>query len=224
MDGMTAMKAFLKLGLAWLALVASSGAVADNNFGVGVKAGTLGAGIEGTWRPVPYLDVRVGTNFFDYDDTGTQAGVNYDATLSLDTIYATANFHFPLSPMRVTAGLHSNGNELKLESAEEGSFEIGGTTYTGAEVGTLRSTSTFSSTSPYLGFGFDFSVAGKVGLNLDLGVLWQGDPDVSVAADGLLASDPTFLQSLEEERLELEDEVSDFKAWPVISLGFVYNF
>ena len=103
MDGMTAMKAFFKFGLAWLALVASSGAVADNNFGVGVKAGTLGAGIEGTWRPVPYLDVRVGTNFFDYDDTGTQAGVNYDATLSLDTIYATANFHFPLSPPELIA-------------------------------------------------------------------------------------------------------------------------
>ena len=211
------MKGKTRFGLAWLMLMATSGAVADNDFGVGVKAGTLGAGIEGTWRPVPYLDVRVGTNFFDYDDTGTQAGVNYDATLSLDTIYAHANFHFPLSPMRITAGLHSNGNELKLESAESGSFDIGGTTYTGAEVGTLRST-------PYVGFGFDFTVADKVGLNLDLGVLWQGDPNVSVSADGLLASDPTFLQSLEEERLELEDEVSDFKAWPVISLGFVYNF
>ena len=218
------MKGITRFGLAWLMLMACSGAVADNDFGVGVKAGTLGAGIEGTWRPVPYLDVRVGTNFFDYDDTGTQAGVNYDATLSLDTVYAHANFHFPLSPMRITAGLHSNGNELLLESAESGSFDVGGTTYTGAEIGTLRSNSTFGSTSPYLGFGFDFSVMDKVGLALDLGVLWQGDPNVAVTADGLLASDPTFLQSLEEERLELEDEVSDFKAWPVISLGFVYNF
>ena len=32
------------------------------------------------------------------------------------------------------------------------------------------------------------------------------------------------MQSLEAERLELEDEMSDYKAWPVLSLGFVYNF
>ena len=91
-------------------------------------------------------------------------------------------------------------------------------------MGTLRSSSTFASTSPYLGFGFDFTVLDKVGLNLDLGVLWQGEPDVTLTADGLLASDPTFLAALEDERVQLEDEVSDFKAWPVISIGFVYNF
>lgn len=221
---MDVMKTLAKLGLLALSLSAGNIALADNNFGVGLKAGTLGLGVEGTWRPVPYLDVRVGTNFYDYDDSGDQAGVNYDATLSLDTIYATANFRFPLSPFRLSAGLFANGNELQLESAETGSFEIGGVTYTGADVGTVRSVSSFGSTSPYLGFGYDFTVMDKVGIILDLGVLWQGEADVSIDADGLLASDPTFQQSLEAERLELEDEVSDFKAWPVISLGFVYNF
>ena len=30
--------------------------------------------------------------------------------------------------------------------------------------------------------------------------------------------------ALDNERDELEDEMSDFKAWPVLSLTFVYNF
>ena len=30
--------------------------------------------------------------------------------------------------------------------------------------------------------------------------------------------------ALEAERAELEDDISDFKAWPVVSLAFVYNF
>ena len=64
----------------------------------------------------------------------------------------------------------------------------------------------------------------KVGLNLDFGVLWQGDPQVSLFADGPIASDPGFQANLEEERNQLLDEVSDYKAWPVLSLGFVYNF
>jgi hypothetical protein len=45
-----------------------------------------------------------------------------------------------------------------------------------------------------------------------------------LSADGTLASDPGFQAALELEREQLEDEVSDFKAWPVISLGFVYKF
>ena len=30
--------------------------------------------------------------------------------------------------------------------------------------------------------------------------------------------------ALEAERQDLEDEISDYKAWPVVSLAFVYNF
>lgn len=207
-----------------LTLLMSTSALADLNLGVGVKAGTLGIGIEGVWQPLPYMDVRVGANAYDYNDDGSQAGVNYDAELNLETFYATANLRFPLSPFRVTGGVYSNGNEINMVSANSTSFDIGGSTFTPADVGTLRSTTSFASTSPYLGIGYDFSVFGKVGLNLDFGVLWQGEPDVTLTSDGLLAADPTFLASLETERLELEDEVSDYKAWPVITLGFVYNF
>ena len=211
-------------GLA-LALLAAAPAAADNNFGIGVKAGTLGLGLEGTWRPLPYMDIRLGANLYDYSDNGTEAGVDYNAELNLDTFYATGNFRFPLSPFRLTAGLYQNGNELNLQSIDSGNtIEIGGVSYSTTDVGTVRSKTSFSSTSPYLGVGFDFTLADKVGLNLDFGVLWQGEPEVSMTADGLLANDPFFQSQLEIERQELQDEVSDYKAWPVISLGFVFNF
>ena len=41
--------------------------------------------LEGTLRASRYLDIRFGVNRFDYDDSGSQAGVNYDATLELDS-------------------------------------------------------------------------------------------------------------------------------------------
>ena len=207
-----------------LVLAASGTALADNNFGIGVKAGTLGIGLEGMWRPLPLVDFRLGANAYVYDYDGTQAGVNYDATLDLDTVYATVNFKFPVSPFRITVGAYSNGNELNLTSAETGSYDIGGTTFTSADIGILSSDTTFSGTAPYLGFGFDFTLARKVGLNMDFGVLWQGDPEVSMNATGLLANDPTFLAAVETERLQLQDDLSSAKAWPVLSLGFVFNF
>ena len=213
-----------KLALASALLLAAGGAHADHNLWVGVKAGTLGFGVEGAWRPIPWFDVRVGANQFSYDDTGSQAGINYDANLSLDTLYGTANFRFPLSPMRFTLGMHSNGNELLLVSQEAQNIEIGGIVYPGDQVGTLNSVTSFSDSSPYAGVGFDFDLFNKVGLNLDLGILWQGEPDVTLEASGPLAGEPLFMEALERERQELAAEVEDYKVWPVVSLGFTYQF
>jgi hypothetical protein len=202
----------------------ASTANADDNLWLGVKAGTLGIGIEATWRPIPWLDLRLGADQYDYDDPGSQAGVDYDAELSLETYHATASFRFPLSPMRLTAGAYVNNNELNLVSQDAPTFEIGGTQFTSADVGTLSSSAYFEGTAPYLGVGFDFELFGKVGLNIDFGVLWQGDPTVSLEADGLLSNDQIFLDALESERQELESEIEDYKAWPVLSIGFNFKF
>ncbi|MDH3351832.1 MAG: hypothetical protein OEM60_14290 [Gammaproteobacteria bacterium] len=212
-------------GVLLLALLSCGVANADDSeWGVGIKAGTLGLGLEARWSGLPYIDLRMGVNGYTYEDDGRQANVLYDAELDLETFFLTANFHFPLSPFRLTVGAFANGNEFNMVSSEPGDFNIGGDFYTGAEVGTLSSTTSFGSTSPYLGLGFDFELFGKAGLNFDVGVLWQDEPEVSLVATGLLADDPTFMASLENERLQLEDDMSDFKAYPVVSLSFVYNF
>ncbi len=211
--------------LAAATLFIATPAEADKLFGVGVKAGTLGIGVEGTWRPpIPWLDFRVGANAYDFSDNGTYSSIPYDGTLTLESYYATANLRFPLSPFRVTGGIYDNGNELQLTSTGSGTYIVGGIPFDAADVGTLRGAASFSGTSPYFGVGFDFTVLNKVGLNLDFGVLWQGEPDVTLTADGVIAGDPLFQAALEQERQDLADEVSDYKAWPVVSLGFVFNF
>jgi hypothetical protein len=217
-----------KFAVLLLGLMTAGSATAGDNLWMGVKAGTLGLGLEATWRPIPWMDLRAGGNMFDYDDSGSQAGINYDATLQLETYYLTGNFLFPLSPFRVTVGAFANGNELQMVSMSQTFYDIGNGTYSAAEVGTLRSTTYFEDVAPYLGVGFDFSVVGKVGLSLDFGVLWQGAPLVSLSADGTATTDPilgpVFLAELEAERLQLETEFKDYKAFPVISLGFNVNF
>jgi hypothetical protein len=219
----------LKAAVAAFALLAAGNAAAD--FGVGVKAGTLGLGLEGRWDPpVPWFDLRVGINQYDYDANGDYSGITYGATLALDNYYLTGNLKFPVSPFRFTVGAFSNGNELQMRSLETdtGFIEIGGVPFPTSEVGSLSSTTSFDSTAPYVGVGFDFELFGKAGLNLDFGVLWQGDPSVSLEASNwsnLSPAEQALLgPALEAERADLEDEVSDYKAWPVVSLAFVYNF
>jgi len=146
------------------ALLLGGNAMADDNLWFGVKAGTLGIGLEASWRALPWFDIGIGANLYDYEDSGSQAGINYDATLALDTFYATASFRFPLSPFRMTVGAYSNGNEIELVSQPMGSYEIGDIPYSPDDVGTLRSTSSFDDFAPYLGAGFDFElVAGYNG-------------------------------------------------------------
>lgn len=210
------------------ALALSGAASANDDFWVGVKAGTLGLGAEVSWRPLKWLDVRAGGNFFDYKESISQSGVNYDATLALKTYYVTGNFRFPLSPFRVTVGAFQNNNELQLVSRDAGAFLIGNnpTPYTAADVGTLRSVASFDSVAPYLGGGFDFSFMDRLGLSLDFGVLWQGSPTITLTSDGLLgaAADAGYLADIERERQQLMNEVKDLKAYPVISVGFNMNF
>ena len=194
----------LKVVLAIAALSVSVAANAD--FGVGVKAGTLGIGVYGRWSPIPWFDIRAGINQLDYERSGTQSGVDYDATLVLDTYFLTANFKFPLSPFRVTAGAFSNGNEFQLVSQDTlgANFNIGDIQFGPDDVGVLQSTTSFEKTAPYFGFGFDFEVFGKVGLNLDLGVLWQGDPIVTLEATGLDNVVPQALQDELRQQIVIE--------------------
>jgi hypothetical protein len=166
----------LRLAALMLALAATGTAVADHSFGVGVKAGTLGIGVEGTWRPLPYIDMRVGANQYDYSDNGVYGGVNYDAEISLDNYYVTGNVRFPLSPFRLTGGLYSNGNEFNAVSGDNGAIIlIGGDPYPADAVGTLSASASFDSTSPYFGVGFDFTVFGKVGALAGIAAGFDGD-------------------------------------------------
>ncbi|MDH3441955.1 MAG: hypothetical protein OEM63_14445 [Gammaproteobacteria bacterium] len=219
---------FLNLkGLVLLTALAFSGtAAAEDSFWFGVKAGTLGIGGEASWRPIEWLDLRAGINFYDYDDTTDYAGIDYDGTLALENYYVTGNFRFPLSPFRLTVGAYQNNNEVQLVSQNAADFLIGNNPvpYTAADVGTLTAVAGFDSVAPYVGAGFDFDILDRLGLSLDFGVLWQGEPSVSIVADGLLGSDPVFLADLNAEIAELQNEVDSMKAYPVISLGVNFNF
>lgn len=211
-------------------LMAGQARADDSHFGMGIKAGTLGLGLEGRWAPLPLIDLRIGANSYGLDVDNKYSGIEYAGKFDLQTFYLTANLKFPLSPFRFTVGAFSNGNELRLASNVPGDFNIGGDFYLGGtEVDGLYSKTTFDSVAPYAGIGFDFELFGKAGLNFDLGVLWQGEPLVTLDASGPAAQPghplyDVLQSSLAAEQADLQDDISNFKAYPVVSLAFVYNF
>ncbi|RLJ18041.1 hypothetical protein DJ030_12535 [bacterium endosymbiont of Escarpia laminata] len=186
------------------------------------KAGSLGLGLEGTLGMTESLNARLGFNGFNYDYSYTLDDTDYDLTLDLQTISLLADWHPFDSGFRVSAGLMSNNNELTGRALPVGgSLNIGGTDY---DVG-LDAIIGFNSTAPYLGIGWGNAISADKGwgFNLDVGVLFQGSPEVSLTPFGADAG-IVDADDLAAEVQRVESDLENFKYYPVVSLGVSYKF
>ena len=209
-------------------LLGSSQAFAASPVAAGAKVSTLGVGADLSLQMAPSLNARLGIQGFSYDTDGTESGVDYDIDLKLFSGLITADW-FPFqNGFRLSAGLLANGNEIDMKGRPRAgaTYDINGISYDATNVGSLHGNADFNSVAPYLGIGWGnpFSSGGNWSFNCDLGVVFQGSPDISLTADGPFASDPVFQANLEAERRDLENELDDYKYYPVISLGVTYRF
>jgi hypothetical protein len=213
---------------AFLVLVIGSVAYADSGrFAVSAKPiSTLGLGVEGTAQILPKLNARLGMNYFPYTYSAEQDDVDYDIDLNLFSGSALLDWHPFAGVFRISAGLVLNGNKLDMEARPKEPVEIGDIEYDPADVGTLSGEIDFNSVAPYVGIGWGNAVGKdkRWGFVCDLGVVFQGSPDVSLAASGPIASDPTFQEELAREEENLQDDLDVFKYYPVISFGISYKF
>ena len=78
--------------------------------------------------------------------------------------------------------------------------------------------------APYVGLGF--GNVGKKGIRFfaDLGVAFQGAPEVALAASGPIKDNPVFQAELAKEAASVEDDISWAKFYPVLSLGIAIGF
>lgn len=188
-------------------LLAAPGAHAD--WGIGARAGTLGLGVDISRSFTPLFNARIGVNRFTYGFDVDTNDVNYDADLELDSVHALVDFHPWAGGFRLTGGVLANDNRV------EGS----GTHPSGGRVDALVD---FKSSAPYAGIGWGNATRGflPVSWSIDLGLLGQGSPQVDLSnPDGLVPD-----SELQQEEDDLEDELSDFDVYPVISAGLVFRF
>ena len=195
-------------------------------FAMALKAGTLGGGIEGIMKLTDQFNARLGINMFEYSYGGTESDVDYDINLSLFTVAAILDW-FPFqNGFHLSGGMMSNQNEVAIEAKAAGSYTIGDTTYTSAQVGSLTGNIDFNDVAPYfgLGWGTPFGKGNHWSLALDLGAIYQGSPNVSLSTNGTLASNAAFQADLAREQSNVEDALDSFQFYPVASIGVAYKF
>jgi hypothetical protein len=196
---------------------------------LGVSAGLLGLGAEAGYSFNERFAARVAAYTFSYSYDGEESGIEYDSDLDLSSAAAYLDWHPRGGVFRVTGGLFANGNEVNAVASPDatGTYDIGGATFTSAQVGRLAGSAEFDSVAPYLGVGWRSrgGADGGLGFSVDLGVLFQGSPDVELTSTGgTLSGDPMLQDALDEEERDVEDDVDQYEFYPVINLGIGYTF
>jgi len=174
---------------------------------------------------------RLTANVFSYNETVTESGIDYDVGLDLRSASLLFDWHPSRSAFRVTVGGFYNGNEADLDARSlTGTFNINGTNYNVSDVGSLRGDISYGASAPYLGVGWGNISANRSGWGMawDLGVLYQGDPDVGLnvtCSPSLTAGQCTTLTSdVAAESQALRNDIEDQKWYPVFSMGVLYRF
>jgi hypothetical protein len=202
-----------------------AGAALDE-WAIGAKAGTLGLGGDLTTDILPGLNLRGGVQWLSLNLDAEFEDIDYSVDVDFLNPLLLLDWYPFGGSFRLSGGVLFNQSDVNLRATPSAPVQIGGTTYTPAEVGTLRGQSDFNPIAPYVGIGWG-NVVGRskrLGLAMDLGVAFIGSPGVNLSANGLLASDPTFQAHLAQEEEDIEDDLSDFKFYPVLSLTLYYCF
>lgn len=222
------MKFIVRSVLVFMALMPSLALA--SGFNVSARVGTLGLGAEAGYAFNDYVNLRLALNNYSYGYDTTEDGIEYDFDFELESTALFLDIHPFAGSFRITGGILDNKNRLEGQAVPMGEYDIGGETYSGAEVGTLYSDVGLGESNPvYIGLGWSKALGTSgFGVGFDLGVVLQGSPTVRLSATGPITTNPAtaedFERDLRAEEEDLQSELSDFETYPVISLGLTYQF
>ncbi len=203
--------------------------------GVGVKVGTVGAGLNLSAAITENVNVRLSLTSVDLDDEDETLDVGdtiegeLDAEVDLDFGANALLFDWYVfkGGFHLTAGMLRHTGEADLTGELTSTATFDGTVINPGDIGTVTGEVKLAdSYQPYIGIGWGRK-AGKGGgfsVTADIGIALL-DPSVELEATttgGLSQSEVDA--SLKEMEKDAEDELDDFEAWPVLSVGLNYAF
>jgi hypothetical protein len=204
-----------------VALTAAAGSA--QAFGLGLKAGTLGVGADLGFGILPTLGGRVGVSGMNVSTHVETSDVRYDAKAKFADVNLFLDWS-PLGPFRITGGFIPNDNKIDLtgraSTASGNAVVPPGATLNG----TVKPETSFA---PYLGIGYGNVWTKGVNFYFDLGVMFQGTPEVSLSLNCGTASPAQCAAAQSQvaaERQRVQDKVDKYKYYPVANIGITIGF
>lgn len=216
----------------------------SGSVGAAVKVSLLGIGGEAAVGVTHRSNVRAGFNMISYNRGFDKDGVSYQGQLSFKTFEAhydifpwAKSFHispgvlvYAADPITATASVPGNQ-----------SFTLGGADYVSDPTNPVTGNGKikFNQASPMITMGWGNLVSRKEGhhfsVPVELGVAFQGSPKATLGLAGnvcdstgvncrSVATDPTVQSNVISEQNKINNSMSFFKVYPIISVGFGYKF
>lgn len=226
----------------------SSSSRANGNFGhvgAAVKVSLLGVGGEVAVSVTHRSNVRAGFNMISYSRGFDKDGISYAGKLDFKTFEA----HYDIFPFaksfHISPGVlvYAGDPITATATVPAGSqpFSLGNVSYYSDPSNPITGTGKidFNRAAPMITVGWGNLVSRKEGAHFvvpfEMGVAFQGSPKASLALAGNVcdspgvncrsaAGDATVQSNVISEQSKVNNSMSFFKAYPIISLGFGYKF
>jgi hypothetical protein len=205
--------------VALIALFVGS-APAHAQFGVAGRAGTLGLGVEGAIGLTDRVVLRGGLGLSGLEATTTFDGIEVALTLP-DHWYNVGIDLYLNGALRIGGGVLFKSDDPTITGRIENGVDVGGRTFSQAELGTLTGRVLSDDRAAYALIGFGKHTSNGIGLSLDVGAAFLGSPTVSLASEGGTFADQAELSSrLAQEALAFEADMKTYlKVWPILNLA-----
>ncbi|TVV75002.1 hypothetical protein [Sphingomonas solaris] len=194
---------------------------ANSHFYAGVTGGTLGIGPEVGYRVSDSFGVRGNATFLNLSHSFDSGNLDYRGKAKLKSGGVMLDAYPFANGFRISAGARLNGNNGRVRAQSSRSVTIGNTTYTPAQIGTIRGDAETKNVAPALTLGWAGQNAQGFVFGVEGGALFQGKVRVRNfrASTNLISA-----ADLERERRDLQDDVDDYKVYPILQLTAGYRF
>jgi hypothetical protein len=191
-------------------------------FGIAGRAGTLGVGGEVALGLTDAFVIRGGLGFIPFEPTTTIDDIEF--TLKLPEKWMTIGADIYLGDsFRIGGGMLFKSVDPSLTgSIVADSVGIGDMTYTSTEVSQLTAVLDSKDQAPYILIGFGRHTASGIGLFLDLGAAFIGEPEVRLDATGnsTIIGSSEFQSELRKQEANIEGDLGSYtKVWPILNIG-----
>lgn len=230
------MNKIISLALAAGAMLAAAPAMAQDEGGhlyAGITGGTLGIGPEIGYRLNETLGVRASASFLGVSHEFDSDDITYDGSVDLESYGAMVDVYPFGGGFRVSGGFRINNNRATAKGEPTGgTFTFNGVDYDATTLVTsARTRARVDDFAPALTVGYAGGKRSGFVFGVEAGALFQGSVKIDpITIAGTCATNPaapgcgTIVADLEAERRDVQDDVDDYKVYPILQLTIGYRF
>ena len=233
------MKRLIGIVLSMVLLTSNANAL---DVGVGLKVGTLGAGVDLSVALSKTINLRLGITNVNIDSEQEtfsvgDAGLEEDISATVDADYGAnallLDWYIFDGTFHVSAGMVKNNGAVGVVGALQPgvTYTVGGVAFDSTDlIGDISGDISLSeSYEPYIGIGWGRKAGSDGGFSftVDLGVALfdpQAQLQATVNAGGAFIDQAALDATLRDAEDNFESEFDDFELFPVASVGINYAF